>query len=53
MDKSQIIELWRSLSPRLITAVHRPGPSKDDDTDEEERYGDRKEETADFFENHY
>jgi hypothetical protein len=42
MDKNQIIELWRSLSPRLARAIPGEELRKDEDTDEEKRYGDKK-----------
>jgi hypothetical protein len=53
MDRNQIIELWRSLSPRLTTAIGRGERSKDEGPDEEKRYGDRKEETVESAENHH
>jgi hypothetical protein len=53
MEKNQIIELWRSLSPRLTRAIPRQELGKHEDTDEEKRYEDRKEETVDSVVNHH
>lgn len=53
MDKNQIIELWRSLSPRLARAVPGEELRKDEDTDEEKRYGDKKKETVESVGTHH
>jgi hypothetical protein len=53
MDKNQMIQLWRSLSPRLTRAIRRQELRKNEDTDEEKRYGDRKEKTLESVESHH
>ena len=53
MDINQIIELWRSLSPRLAKAMPDKELPKDEHTDEKKRDEDSADKTADPIESHH
>ena len=52
MDISQIVDLWRGLSPRLARAVPGQELHKDDHADEKTSHGDGEGKTVDPIENH-
>jgi hypothetical protein len=52
MDINQIIELWRSLSPRLAKAISGQALPKDEHTDEKKRDEDSEDKTVDPIESH-
>ena len=52
MDINQIIELWRSLSPRLAKAIPDQELPKDERTDEKKSNKDSEDKTVDPIESH-
>lgn len=52
MDINQIIELWRSLSPRLAKAIPGQGLPKDEHTDEKKSDGNSEDKTVNPIESH-
>lgn len=53
MDINQIIELWRSLSPRLARAIPDQELSNDEHTDEKKSDEDSEDKTVDPMESHH
>jgi hypothetical protein len=53
MDINQIIELWRSLSPRLARAIPGQELPNDEHTDEKKSDEDSEDKTVDHIESHH
>jgi hypothetical protein len=53
MDINQIIELWRSLSPRLARAIPGQELPNDEHTDEKKSDEDSEDKTVDPIESHH
>jgi hypothetical protein len=53
MDINQIIELWRSLSPRLARPIPDQELPNDEHTDEQKRDEDSEDKTVDPIESHH
>jgi hypothetical protein len=53
MDINQIIELWRSLSPRLARAIPDQELPNDEHTDEKKSDEDSEDKTVDPMESHH
>ena len=53
MDVNQIIELWRSLSPRLARAIPGQEFPNDEHTDEKKSDEDSEDKTVDPIESHH
>ena len=53
MNINQIIELWRSLSPRLAKAVPNQELPEDEHTDEKKSDEDSEDKTVDPIESHH
>jgi hypothetical protein len=53
MDINQIIELWRSLSPRLARAIHGQEPPNDEHTNEKKSGEDGEDRSVGPVESHH
>jgi hypothetical protein len=53
MNINQIIELWRSLSPRLVRAIPDQELPEDEHTDEKKNDEDSEDKTVDLIGSHH
>jgi hypothetical protein len=53
MDVNQIVELWRSLSPRLARTIHGQELPRDEHTNEKKRDEDSEDKTVNPIKGHH